>query len=379
MAWWDPLISAVQSFFSPKPQVQSAWPIAPKPVYQSTPTPSYTQQVSRSYPSVAPKPSVQSRGVAVQGPTYTAPSRGGSGTSPSPAITQTPTPTPAPSSKPIPSSALQNVVKSITSSVSPLAQEISPVIGKAGKALTTVGTALNAPQIIPGGLGAAAQGWAGFQQQVEQARKQGWLPDIPAFMSGVSRFGPATNSDTLNQIWNFVQGLRGGGSYIQTPNLWQTLPQGPTTPTGAPTTLPGATQGGQTLPSAARIGAPQSATRGIVPSPVTTPRTGIVPSPTGTPLPANFAGLNRGNVNPALAQAIPAEAIQSIGQLLLQSLLGNQSSLTGITPGLAQALWGAPTASMPFGGYDASAAVPDQSRIKQPANLPPTPQGVAMG
>jgi hypothetical protein len=120
--------------------------------------------------------------------------------------------------------------------------------------------------------------------------------------------------------------------------------------------------------------------RGIMQAPIPTPRGSVVPSAIdSSTLPANMQGLSQSNVNPALASSITPEAIQSIGQMLLRNLLGNQSSLTSMSPGLAQALWGAPTMGSAFGGYEGGAAVPSQTNIEQPKNLPPVPMALNQG
>jgi hypothetical protein len=96
-------------------------------------------------------------------------------------------------------------------------------------------------------------------------------------------------------------------------------------------------------------------------------------------LPANFQGLNSGNTNTGLTSQVTPQAIQSLGQMLLRSILGNQSSMNSMSPQLAQALWGAPTATSSFGGYDSGQAVPSLNSISPSKNIPPTPQPLAMG
>lgn len=359
MALWDSLISAVSNFFS-APKTQTSWPTAPTPNYPSVnkSTPSYSSQISKSSYS-APKstPTPTMKGVDVVTPSV---GRSGGG---------------VPSSSSAPSVSAPSQGKILPQAASTVAEAAAPVVGKLGKGLTTVGTALKAPQIVPGGLGAKAQGWAGFQQAVEEAKRGGFLGQLPEILSQYSK---EAKGITPEQVWSLFGDITTKAlnpfyakPTVLQPNLSQVLPQG--SPSAAVSKLPGQKMG-------APIRTSQTGVRSIVPSSTPTPRQGMVPSAVNNQtLPANMQGLTQSNVNPQLAQAITPEAIQSIGQMLLRSMLGNQSSLTSITPGLAQALWGAPNSTSAFGGYEGGASVPDQQRISQPANLPPVPQPVAQG
>lgn len=403
MALWDSIVSAIGNLFS-APKVQSAWPSAPKPYYPSSQgaqvssTPNYTQQiVKQNYPAPAtPRPRIEPTGIAVQGPTYTAPGGGGSRV---PSTTTAQPPIIPPTYPELPASNIQNAIKNIAKQIAsvPAVQSLSPEIGKAGKALTKVGTTLKAPQIIPGGLGAAAQGWAGFNQGVgdvmRASKEKGLVPNVDAAMQEFAR-NANYYKDQLQQgninttdIWSqaLSRAMNPMQAIFSNPSLWQRLlqQQTPVPPAPSGQILPSAasTAQGQILPSAAKTGAPVAASQGVIPSPLGGGRSAPIPSAVSNAnLPANFQGLTRANVNPAVAQNITPEAIQAIGQLLLRGLLTNQSALTGLSPGLAQALWGAPTASSAFGGYaEGGSAVPEQERIKQPTNLPPTPIPLNVG
>jgi hypothetical protein len=66
---------------------------------------------------------------------------------------------------------------------------------KLGKIATNVGTALKAPQIVPGGLGAKAQTWGG--QTITSAPQAKNVPK-PSFIQGVQ-----------NQLRSVIQNLFG--------------------------------------------------------------------------------------------------------------------------------------------------------------------------
>lgn len=414
MSWLSNIVSAVQNYFAPKPASSNvaSWSQISKslgnaPVNFSNVKPLGANVVSAGSPSVKPAPkstpTPQVKGVSVQGPTYT-PNRVGGGVqsgsqSGVPSNTSAPPPYVPPVGQKVLfpgttsgqlggiANTIANVAKNIVPVAAPLITSLQEHPGTVGKALTGFGTAIGAPQILPGGAGVEAQGWAGFQQAVEEAKKGSFLQQLPEIMSQYSKRaqglqGPeqvwGVFGDILNRIRNPQQGTVAQPNLMQVLQSREAIPTPSTTPTGTLGRLPGIST--SNVPSAAKGGAPRAQSKGLIPSPSPSSRGGMVPSAVNAAtLPANMANLTSRNVNPALASAITPEAIQSIGQLLLQSLLGNQSGLTGLSPGIAQALWGAPTANMPFGGYDASAAVPDQERIRQPSNLPPIPGPIAQG
>lgn len=378
MSWWNNIVNAVQSYFSPKPAVQSSapsWNQISSSLGNNTPN---LNGISTRGTSVAPvRRATQSstpRGVAVQGPTYSAPSGGGgnsggwssnvpssSGSAPQPYVPPTP-------------SILSQGISDIKRFASGTPTERQ---GMVGRGIDVAGTKLG--NILPEfNISEKLESQGGYQAKIDEAIRNGWLQNIPEYMTGFQRYG-----DQANQIFNWMQRNRGGGARIEQQNLLQRLQgmllQPSNVKTGAAGTLSGAAKTGA-VPDTAKTGAPAQVATGVVPSPVTTPRGAVVPSKVDTAtLPANMQGLTSTSVNVPLAKAITPEAIQSIGQLLLTSLLGNQSPLTSLSPGIAQALWGAPTAASAFGGYEGGAAVPSQTSIEQPKNLPPVPQALNQG
>lgn len=395
MSWWNNIVSAVKSYFSPKPAVQNTVSNVQNssPVSTRSSVPGQYNAASKSYnaPLKTSSPAPSST------PSYSAPSYansgGGSNNVPSSSGSTQGVSSP---------SILDGLSTNVENAKAAITRASAPIIGKASKALTTVGTAFNAPQLKQGGLGAAGQNWAGFQELASEAEKRNLAPQLnealkqyaevasqysPELLkrSGIENYGDL-GSQALTAIsgqyglpdW-LKSAISGLGKELASTDLYRFLQQRQPSnvQTGAIGRLPGMAKTsatGQILPSAASTGAPAQADTGIIPSPATTPRNAIVPSAVQTAaLPANMQGLTSTNVNVPLAKAMTPEAIQSIGQLLLKSILGNQSTMTSLSPGLAQALWGAPTAASSFGGYEGGAAVPSQTSIEQPKNIPPLP------
>ena len=365
MSWWNNVVNAVQSYFSPKTTSNVSSVQNSSPVSTMSSVPGQYNAASKSY-NAPLKTTSYSSPVSSSRPSY---SSGGSSV-------------PSNSSAPQPSIS-DGIPTNIQNAKSAINRVIAPVVGKAGKALTTVGTALNAPQLKPGGLGAAGQDWAGFQEALKEAEKGGFIPQLP---EAFKNFSESASEISPEDVWNvFSESVRKavnpqwGKSTILNPNLYQYLQNRlpANVRTGAAINLPGAAKTaatGQILPTAAATGAPAETATSLIAPPIPSPRGAVVPSAVQpSTLPANMQNLTPTNVNVPLAKAITPEAIQSIGQLLLQSLLGNQSTLTSMSPGIASALWGAPTAGTSFGGYEGGTAVPSQTSIKQPKNLPPLP------
>jgi hypothetical protein len=397
MSWWNNVISAVQNYFSPKPavsntvsNVQNSSPVSTMssvPGQYNAASKSYNAPLKTSSPAPSSTPS---------SPSYASSSGGSSsGNNNVPSSSGSSQGVSAPS-------ILDGLSTNVENAKAAIARASAPIIGKASKALTTVGTALNAPQLKQGGLGAAGQNWAGFQEIISEAERRNLAPQLnealKQYAEATSKYSPEllkksgieNYGDLGSQALTAISGqyglpdwlksaVSGLGKELTSTDLYRFLQQRQPSnvQTGAAGTLPGAAKTstiGQILPSAAATGAPAQADVGIIPSPATTPRNAIVPSAVqSAALPANMQGLTSTNVNVPLAKAMTPEAIQSIGQLLLRSILGNQSTMSSLSPGLAQALWGAPTASSAFGGYEGGAAVPSQTSISQPKNIPPLP------
>lgn len=362
MSWFTNLVDSVKNYFS-APTTQTSWPSAPTPNYPSVKqsTPSYSSQIQRqSYPSYsAPKstptissqPRISSGGGGVSGG-----SSGGGNQS-----------LPSNNSAPQPDILDRAASKIVQFERAPLATTVGG-IGKIGQGIVR-GANIMGNNIQAGTAYTPA------------------TPEAPfSLFQGMQDIAGNPN---LN-IQDVIDYLKKGAGDVSGRTLWQSIPTKQMLDsisnnrypyniagTGISTSnLPG---NQNNLPSSLQ-GASQRQAPGVVPSAVEGARGGMVPSGiNAATLPANMQGLTQANTNPALTQNMTPEAIQSIGQLLLRSLLGNQSSLTSLSPGIAQALWGAPTASSAFGGYEGGAAVPNQSRVSQPANLPPVPQPLATG
>ena len=342
MAFWDSLISAVKSYFTPAP--------VSKPAAQPSPAP----KTSNNYVSTNPALNKYASSAIKNTPTpKTSGSSGGNksggssgGGSSSGSLPSSGASTPTPGNPSILSTGASTIAKEVQRKIGQIEKVGLPatVLGGLGKA----GTAVSSAVLGPGAMSRLGPGNTPFFEEVQNAM-------------GTGDYG---------KLWKLITGT---GEALTKPGdvSGRTLQQ------SLPVNVPPAARGGQKpLPTA------QSATgarQGSIVAPAVSNKG--VPAPATSPanLPANMQGLNQSNVNPALAQNMTPEAVQSIGQLLLRSLLGNQSALTGLNPGIAQALWGAPTMGSSFGGYDGGMTVPDQTRVQQPANLPPIPQPIAQG
>ena len=369
---WNNILKGVESFFSPSK--------TPAPVAQSqpiaglqfnTPAPANISKSSFSAPA--------SSGVniqkAVSSGGLSKPSGGssGGGSSPGPSPSNNSTP-PTPSILNGINTMASNIVPSVERATMKPLQNAVGRVGSIGSAGATAANQLyNFPSqmlelIQMGGEGnklTLGQGGDSFFNQLRTIAGTNYT-DPSQFYGAVG--------NVLNKLNPFYRPVH---TYAD-PSLQQGLSQrdaaiaAANSPAGKVKNLPTNTKG--------QTGVTPS-TKGVIPSPLTGANKNMVPSAVSSAnLPANMQGLNSGNTNPALTSQVTPEAMRSLGQMLLRSILGNQSSMNSMSPQLAQALWGAPTAGGgAFGGYNADAAVPSQTSITPSKNIPLPTQPLAMG
>lgn len=116
---------------------------------------------------------------------------------------------------------LQELQKFLMNPIQAAVQNPNQAIGSAGKILTNVGTALNAPQIIPGGLGAAAQNYASPQNR---SNNLPFAPVVNAQGGGVStENNPPVVDKTVNPSTGGGVSGTGGNIVSQSTNLGEQL------------------------------------------------------------------------------------------------------------------------------------------------------------